>query len=98
MSCMICHAHDVSACLAPSRSVYFVEVVNQLRGFATGIAAVPIPTMPVPPEMAFRHNQREHFLFVDTHAESMTRAQYLNAAADKRFWYPTEETTTKGNP
>jgi len=93
IQCMMCHTHDTSGSFAPSRTVYFVEVINQSRTFFSGIAAAPNPLQP-----AFRHNQREHFLFVDTHAESVTRAHYLNAVADKRFWYPTEETTTKGNP
>jgi prepilin-type N-terminal cleavage/methylation domain-containing protein len=98
MSCMVCHAHDPSACLAPSRSLLFLEVTNQSRGFGSGIALLPIPAAPFPSQGAFRHNQREHFLFVDTHAETLTRAAYLNASADKRFWYPTEATTTAGNP
>jgi prepilin-type N-terminal cleavage/methylation domain-containing protein/prepilin-type processing-associated H-X9-DG protein len=93
VSCMMCHAHDPSACLAPSRSVYFVEVLNLSRGFTTGIALLPYP-----PQMAFRHNNREHFLFADTHVEKLTRTEYTNAAADKRFWYPTDATTTSGNP
>ena len=93
MACMMCHAHDASACIAPSRTVYFVEVVNQSRGFGTGIATVPNP-----PQLAFRHNQREHFLFVDTHVDTLTRMQYTNSVADKRFWYPTEATDRAGNP
>jgi hypothetical protein len=93
MPCMTCHAHDPSAFLAPSRSVYFLEVVNQSRGFYTGIATLPTPT-----QMAFRHNQREHFLFADTHAESLSRTEYTNAVTDQRFWYPTKATDRAGNP
>jgi prepilin-type N-terminal cleavage/methylation domain-containing protein len=93
MPCMMCHAHDISACLAPSRTVHFLEVTNQSRGFDTGIA-----TLPTPGQMAFRHNQREHFLFVDTHAERLSRKQYSEAVSDKRFFYPTEDTGRAGNP
>lgn len=93
MTCMMCHAHDASACLAPSRTVQMLEVVDQSRGFGYGIATVPNP-----PQLAFRHNQREHFLFVDTHTERLTYRQYTNVVSDKRFWYPTEATDKKGNP
>ena len=93
MICMMCHAHDPSTCLAPSRTAYFLEVTNQLRGFPTGIATVPYPT-----QLAFRHSQREHFLFVDTHAERMNRAAYANALTDKMFFYPTWATDRLGNP
>jgi len=93
MPCMICHAHDTSACIAPSRTVHMLEVVNQGRSFGTGMATVPNP-----PQLAFRHNQREHFLFVDTHTERLSPLQYTNKVSDKRFWYPTEATDNKGNP
>ena len=93
MPCMMCHAHDVSACIAPSQSVNFLEVTNQSRTFFSGIA-----TLPTPPQMAFRHNQREHFLMVDTHVERLSRAEFTNAASDKRFWYPTDSTSRNGNP
>ena len=92
MSCMMCHAHDISACMAPSRSVYFLEVTNQSRGFGEGVARLPTS------QMAFRHGQREHFLMVDTHVERLSRRDYTNAAADPHFWYPTEATDRGGNP
>lgn len=93
MQCMMCHVHNTFAPLAPSRSVYFVEVVNQTRSFVTGIAAAPNPL-----QMAFRHNQREHFVMLDTHVESLSRTEYTNAATDERFWYPTKATDRSGNP
>lgn len=93
MSCMICHARDGTAALAPSRTVMFVEVVNQSKGAFCGIATPPSPV-----QMAFWHSQREHFLMIDTHVESLNGIEYSNAAADKRFWYPTEATDSAGNP
>ena len=92
MPCMVCHAHDSSACLAPSRSVYFAEVTNQTIGYIYGFATPP------PPAMAFRHNQREHFLMMDTHVERLSPQEYTNAAADPRFWYPTTRTDREGSP
>jgi type II secretory pathway pseudopilin PulG len=94
MQCMICHAHSISSCLVPSRTVYFLEVVNQTRSFPTGIASVPFS----PSSYAFRHNRREHFLFVDTHAERLTEAQFSSAMSDQRFSYPTQDTGRNGNP
>lgn len=92
VQCMTCHARDSSAAFAPSRTVFFVEVTNQSRGSFCGIAAPPSPT-----QMAFWHNQREHFLMVDTHIETLTRTGYTNATTDKRFWYPTDATDRGGN-
>lgn len=92
MPCMMCHAHDISECLSPSRSVYFLEVTGQSPSFGYGIANVPTPG-----QMAFWHNQREHFLMVDTHIERLSRSDFTNAAADPRFWYPTEATDRAGN-
>ena len=89
---MMCHAHDGSVCLAPSRTVYFLEVTNAGRGFSDGIAAIPLPA-----KLAFRHNRREHFLMVDTHIERMTRVQYNGAYPEKRFWYPTDRTDRSGS-
>jgi prepilin-type N-terminal cleavage/methylation domain-containing protein len=92
IQCMMCHAHDASSCLAPSRTVYFLEETNLFNEFTDSMAD------PLLPKMAFRHNQREHFLMVDTHAERLNRKQYNAAVSDDRFWYPTKETSRLGNP
>jgi prepilin-type N-terminal cleavage/methylation domain-containing protein len=94
MQCMMCHAHNTSSCLAPSRTAYFLEVVNQSRSFPTGIASIPFS----PSSYAFRHNRREHFLFADTHADRLTQTQFSSGLSDKRFSYPTEDTSRGGNP
>ena len=91
--CMTCHVHDAARALVPARSVYFLEVTNQMRGIPTGIAMVPAA-----PSLAFRHAKRENFVFMDTHFEKLTRAQYNAAAADLRFWYPTTRTDMSGQP
>lgn len=93
MTCMMCHARDVTKCLAPSRTVYFLETTNPIPLYPGGLAIPPSPT-----HMAFWHNQREHFLMTDTHVETLARSEYTNAVSDPRFWYPTEETTRAGNP
>jgi prepilin-type N-terminal cleavage/methylation domain-containing protein len=94
MNCMMCHAHDASTCLAPSRTVYFLEVNRSIwTGSTLGVAPVPHP-----PSLAFRHNQREHFVMLDMHVESLSRTEYTNAATDERFWFPTAVTDRSGNP
>lgn len=102
MPCMLCHAHDATACFAPSKTVYFLEVTNQTRGFQAGIFSVPAIPSPspfaMPQQFAFRHNLREHFLFIDTHVERLNRLEYTNAAADPRFWYPNSHTDLNGSP
>jgi len=94
MQCMMCHAHNMSVCLAPSRTVYFLEVAHQSRGFFTGIASVPF----LPSGSMFPHNQRKHFLFADIHVESLSQSEFSSAISDKRFSYPTEDTGKNGNP
>jgi prepilin-type N-terminal cleavage/methylation domain-containing protein len=93
IQCMMCHAHDASACYMPSRTVYFLEATNQFRNTASGIAWTPTPT-----GLTFRHSRREHLLFVDMHAERLNLAQYNTAISDHRFWYPTDQTDRLGNP
>lgn len=93
MQCMMCHAHDASSCYMPSRTVFFLEATNLPVGFLWGLTDTPSPD-----NLAFRHNRREHFLFVDTHAEKLNQLQYTNAASDQRFWYPNDNTTRLGNP
>ncbi len=90
VSCNTCHAHDATQCLAPARTVYFLEATNLGRGRATSLTG---PTMP-----AFRHAKREHFVFMDAHFEKLTRAQYFGAATDIRFWQPNNITGLDGNP
>lgn len=91
MQCMICHAWDGTKCIAPSHTVFFLESMNLSRGSGYGV-------FPPPGPLAFRHNQREHFLMVDTHVERLSRTEYTNASADPRFWYPTEAMDRGGNP
>jgi type II secretory pathway pseudopilin PulG len=93
IQCMGCHAHEPANCLAPARTVYFLEVTNQAMGFRTGIASAPSPD-----QLSFGHAKREHFVFLDMHTEKLTRAQYLGASKDPRFWYPTLETGLQGKP
>jgi prepilin-type N-terminal cleavage/methylation domain-containing protein len=103
MNCMMCHAHDASACLAPSRTVYFAEGINLPRGFEVGMATVPFYPLrtPLPDQLAYPHNRRENLLMVDTHIERLNRAQYDDALSDPRFWYPTanlNQLDTSGSP
>lgn len=91
MNCMMCHAHDASSCLAPSRTVYFLEQFGLPRGLLWSVSIVPA-WLPYP------HNQRENLVFVDTHVERLSRAQYDTAASDQQFWYPTTATDRNGNP
>lgn len=92
MPCMICHAHDPSACMAPSRTVHFLEATSLSSIFPEGIALPPAPS-----RLTFWHNSHEYFLMVDTHIERLNRSQYGAAIQDPRFWYPTKATGTSGN-
>ena len=94
MNCRMCHAHDVTMCLAPARTVYFVEAINlrpNLRG-----ASIPPPGDTFGPfgltaegQVALRHSARAHLLMVDTHVERLKLKQML-PTSDKRLWYPND--------
>jgi len=90
VSCATCHAHDATQCLAPARTVYFLEATNLGRGVFTGLSS-QVAT-------AFRHAKRQHFVFMDAHFEKLTRAQYNGAITDVRFWNPNNIMGFDGNP
>jgi prepilin-type N-terminal cleavage/methylation domain-containing protein len=93
VSCNTCHAHDASECLAPARTVYFLEATNLSRGMESGLATSTATNL------AFRHTKREHLVFMDAHFEKLTGAQFTNASVgDPRFWYPNNIVGMFGNP
>jgi prepilin-type N-terminal cleavage/methylation domain-containing protein len=100
INCMICHAHDVTACKSPSQTLLFLEATNVSFGsFAAGMAFAPAPPPTAPPSnpaLIFRHNRRGHLLMTDTHVEKMNRKQFVNAEWNMRFWYPNEQTDRSG--
>jgi prepilin-type N-terminal cleavage/methylation domain-containing protein/prepilin-type processing-associated H-X9-DG protein len=102
MTCMMCHAHNVSACLAPSRSAYFVEDTGLDRGSPMGMSVVPLYSPMLSFNIArFPHNRRRNFLMVDTHIESLNPAGWNDALSDPRFWFPsanTDMSDTGGTP
>jgi len=98
VSCMSCHAHDITSCLAPARSVFYLEITNLIRGFGTGMAE-PSNINGGTTNVAFRHAKREHIIFMDAHFEKLTKTEYTNAAkGDPRFWYPTSDMGFTGFP
>ena len=93
VQCNTCHAHDPTQCLAPARTVYFLEATNLSPGVINGLTSASLP-----PTAAFRHAKREHFVFMDAHFEKMTRAEYNGDSTDPRFWSPNNATGLMGNP
>jgi prepilin-type N-terminal cleavage/methylation domain-containing protein/prepilin-type processing-associated H-X9-DG protein len=96
MNCMMCHAHDLTTCLAPSKTVYFTEATNLTMDFRGAVISPPsslsqgFPS--VSSRLTLRHNQRGHFLMVDTHVERMTIQRYNAAVTDPRLWLPNNDT------
>lgn len=91
IQCMMCHARDTSACFAPSRTVYFIENTNLPQTVSDGVAGQPLPQ-----QIEYLHNKRVHLLMADTHIESLNQAGATAGRGDKRFWYPTDNTTAEG--
>lgn len=101
MNCMICHAHDITACTSPARTILFTEQVSPAPTLSGGLAEpVPADAPPgsAPSPVDFRHSQRGHLLMVDSHLETMDQRQYRAALYAREFWYPNERTDRLGNP
>jgi type II secretory pathway pseudopilin PulG len=105
LNCMMCHAHDSVRCIAPSKTIHFIEATN-IYGAATvtyrdGMISpppglgLPFP-ISAPGVLATRHNRRGHLLMTDIHVERMNKTQFDAACTDKRFWYPTDNTGIGG--
>src|SRR3954470_24824781 len=73
MNCMMCHAHDSTRCLAPAKTILFIEATNLNIGATItaidGIISPPAPGLgfPIaaPGTFATRHNRRAHLLMND---------------------------------
>jgi prepilin-type N-terminal cleavage/methylation domain-containing protein/prepilin-type processing-associated H-X9-DG protein len=101
MNCMTCHAHDITACISPTRTVYLVEELNlppiRVYGIAPPTGYVPNwhgPEMP----MAFPHRGRANLLKMDGHVVRLAQADFQAAAAAKEFWYPNDSMDLSGAP
>src|SRR5215471_12226683 len=76
MNCMMCHAHDVSTCLAPARTAFFLEQTNRaLPGALLGFVDVGNPAVELT-WPTFAHGQRSTVLKVDGHWESLRAKRY----------------------
>jgi len=99
LNCMMCHAHDVTVCVAPARTVFFVEEAN-LPNDRWGSLAEPFPirfwtNAPVSAP-AFPHGRRGNLLMVDSHVLRRTQKEMQDAFADRFFWYPTGDDDRSG--
>lgn len=95
MNCRMCHAHDVTKCLAPSKTIYFVEATNLALSFYGSSIAPPGDTFGPfglsGSQFTFRHNARLHVQMVDTHVERL-KVKQIGSTADKRLWFPNNDT------
>lgn len=95
MNCMMCHAHDVSACVAPANILFFLEQTNVAARLNGGLANAESPRGRQP---AFNHIRRAHLLMVDTHVQTPNERQYLQVGASDDFWFPNDGRSRRGNP
>jgi prepilin-type N-terminal cleavage/methylation domain-containing protein len=103
-NCMNCHAHDPTKCVAPSKTILFIEATNLPTGggYRAGLVSPPnssiVPiSFGIPGILATRHNQRGFLLMTDLHVEKMKKKQFdLNTQNDKQFWYPNDKTNVGG--
>lgn len=95
-NCRMCHAHDVSKCLVPARTVFFVEATNLLATLQ-GTSVTPPgdafgPFSGASGQIALRHSARAHLLMVDVHIERRKADQIL-FNTDRRLWLPNDIVT-----
>jgi hypothetical protein len=103
-NCMNCHAHDVTKCFAPSRTILFIEATNlgTIGDYRAGMVSPPTnsplgPSFGITGILATRHNQRGFLLMSDIHIEKMKRRQFdLQSISDTRFWFPNSQTSVGG--
>jgi prepilin-type N-terminal cleavage/methylation domain-containing protein len=103
-NCMNCHAHDPTKCVAPYKTILFIEATNLPTGggYRAGLVSPPAGTsVPVsfggPGVLATRHNQRGFLLMTDLHGEKMKKKEFdLRTQNDKQFWYPNDKTFVGG--
>jgi prepilin-type N-terminal cleavage/methylation domain-containing protein/prepilin-type processing-associated H-X9-DG protein len=94
MNCTMCHAHDISGCLAPSVTVMFLEDTSAAPYFYGGMTGPP----PLPDSRYLRHKNRTTLLMVDGHTERLNWQELTSAASAKYFWTPNGRIDTQGNP
>jgi prepilin-type N-terminal cleavage/methylation domain-containing protein len=103
-NCMNCHAHDPAKCVAPSKTILFIEATNLPTGggYRAGLVSPPTTTS-VPVSfgvsgiLASRHNQRGFLLMNDLHLEKIKKKEFdLRTQSDKQFWYPNDQTFVGG--
>jgi hypothetical protein len=86
MNCMMCHARDTSACLTPSKSLFFLERTNVTNDTRAGLMADRPRSRAF--QLDFPHRRRAHLLMLDTHIESLNERLYHDIASTREFWYP----------
>jgi prepilin-type processing-associated H-X9-DG protein len=96
----MCHARDVTMCIAPAKTVFFVEATNLPVTFNGSSIAPPGdsfgPFSSLGGQLSFRHRVRAHVLMVDTHVERLKPKQ-VQLNSDKRLWLPNDDTAfTRG--
>jgi prepilin-type N-terminal cleavage/methylation domain-containing protein len=99
MNCMMCHAHEVTKCVAPAKTIYFLEATNlgTVSVYTAGLVSAPPPGVISPlPLLAMRHNMRGHLLMADMHLERMNKKRFDAASGEMRFWYPNDLTGRGG--
>ena len=99
LNCMMCHAHDLPACFAPARTVFFVEEAD-LPNDRSGSLSEPVPVQfgtnaPVSAP-AFPHGRRGNLLMADTHVVRMTEKELQAATNAPLFWFPTGDDDRSG--
>jgi prepilin-type N-terminal cleavage/methylation domain-containing protein/prepilin-type processing-associated H-X9-DG protein len=97
MNCEMCHAHDITACLTPAKTVFFVETTNFIDTVEGGLSG-PSDVMSGPFMAGFPHHCRANFLMVDGHVQELTPKQMNSTATTAEFWYPNNEWDMVGTP
>lgn len=85
MNCGICHTTKISAFVAPSKTMLYMEGTLGPNDYSGQVGPALAST-----SLAFRHNTRGQMAMSDLHVEKMLKRGYDEVANTKRFWLPSD--------
>jgi len=91
MNCGLCHEEEISTFKAPAETMFLMEAVMAKDDYS-GQAGPTFGSH----TLTIRHNQRGHYVMTDGHVERMNQKQSVAAEKQKRFWFPTDNTSGPG--
>jgi prepilin-type N-terminal cleavage/methylation domain-containing protein/prepilin-type processing-associated H-X9-DG protein len=91
MNCGLCHLRELASFRTPARTMMFMEALMATNDYS-GQCGPNFGDH----TLSLRHTRRGHYLYGDSHVESVNQAQSVLLEKYKRFWFPDDDTTGPG--